>query len=361
MIPEAPPIPPALYTPPLGGVVTPYSWHLSIVDGGSPRGYRKDRLVSRETVARATTILDVTHWTVAGIKSGKWTIVSTGPEFKTVNTRSVFNLPGATPLTGDFNGDGVDELALFLDGEWLLDVNGNGMWDNDDLWARLGTKQDLPVVGDWDGDGKDDIGIFGPEWQGDSRAIAREPGLPDPENRRRVKPKNLPPEKGEAPDQERIMQRNLKGQGRTDLIDHIFRFGEENHQAIAGDFNGDGISSVGVFKGGKWRIDVDGDGRFSGKDMEATFGEAGDTAVVGDFDGDGIDEIAIVRGNRVIIDSNHNGIMDASDQIVTLDDQEGQVIVGDFDGDGKDEPAMHDTGTANEVLQATRPVRESAR
>ena len=57
------------------------------------------------------------------------------------------------PAVGDFNGDGIDEIAIFYKGEWYIDLNGNGIWDEEDLWAKLGTEADQPVVGDWNADG----------------------------------------------------------------------------------------------------------------------------------------------------------------------------------------------------------------
>ncbi len=86
------------------------------------------------------------------------------------------------PVTGDFNGDGVTDIGVFIDGQWFLDLNGNGNWDEGDLWAQLGTQEDQPVTGDWDADGKTDIGIYGPAWTRDPWAIEREPGLPDADN-----------------------------------------------------------------------------------------------------------------------------------------------------------------------------------
>ena len=71
---------------------------------------------------------------------------------------------------------------MYIDGQWFLDLNGNGRWDEGDLWAKLGTRDDLPVTGDWDADGKTDIGIYGPAWPRDPWAISREPGLPDADN-----------------------------------------------------------------------------------------------------------------------------------------------------------------------------------
>jgi hypothetical protein len=210
-------------------------------------------------------------------------------------------------------------------------------------------------VGDWDGDGKDDVGVFGKTWAGDGRAVAAEPGLPDPENLRRIKPKNLPPRVADAPDDPRWLKQGQSGRARADVIDHVFRFGHERNIAIVGDFNGDGISTIGVFNEGQWKIDVDGDGIMTaGRDLELDFGQVGDTPVVGDFNGDGIDELAIVRGSQVIVDSNLNGRIDATDQVFLMESEAGCVVVGDFDGDGRDEPALHQSASQRRTLEARR-------
>ena len=197
------------------------------------------------------------------------------------------------------------------------------------------------MVGDWDGDGKDDIGIFGPEWAGDEQALAVEPGLPDPQNRYISIPKNLPPRE-KVVGHERLMQRSVNGDPRSDVIDHVFRFGGDTDQPVAGDFNGDGVSTLGIFNNGKWRIDVNGDGRFNDEDDSFfDFGQQGDIAVVGDFNGDGLDEVAVVRGRDLIVDSNGNGRLDATDRVFEIEGQAGQVVVGDFNGDGVDEAAFY--------------------
>ena len=334
---------------------TPPTWHLSVINGGFPRGRRAGQPVRDAEVARKAELLNVRAWTVRGMRTSSWRIVSTLPISNLSANRSVFDVPGSKPVTGDFNGDGLDELALFVDGEWFIDQNGNGVWDQEDIWLKLGYRGDQPVAGDWDGDGKDDVGVFGRKWVGDERALGAEVGLPDPENRRRVKPKNLPPNADEAPEEPRLMKRSNLATARADLIDHVFRFGASKDIAIAGDFNGDGISSIGVFQDGKWTLDVDGDGILNtSQDLQIEFGQAGDLPLVGDFDGNGIDDTAILRGNHVIVDSNHNGRIDATDQVFMIDQEEGTIVVGDFDGDGKDEPALHQSIQQRRTLEARR-------
>lgn len=326
---------------PIGGYVMEYSWHLSIINAGEPRGHQQAKKVSRQKVLDNAVVLNPELWTIETMDRGRWTIVSTRANQPGTTTRDAFDVLGAKQLAGDFNGDGKDELALFKDGEWLLDINGNGVWDDGDLWASLGKKGDLPVVGDWDGDGKDDIGIYGPEWDGDDDALLYEPGLPDPENRRVSKPKNIPPTDRPIL-AERLMQRSKHGDPRSDVIDHVFRFGSDTDQPVAGDFNGDGIATLGIFNNGAWKLDVNGDGRFEREnDSFFEFGKPGDIAVVGDFNGDGLDEIAVVRGNDLIVDSNGNGEWDATDKVFEIEGEGENVVVGDFDGDGVDEAAFY--------------------
>ncbi|MEI8212455.1 MAG: SdrD B-like domain-containing protein [Planctomycetota bacterium] len=340
----------------IAGYPVDYTWHLSVINAGEPRGYQVRKTIDRAQIARSSLLLNFSQWTIDSIHRGRWYIVSNQRNKQDGVSREAFSLRGATPLAGDFNGDGRDELALFKDGEWLIDINGNGQWDRSDLWARLGASGDLPVVGDWDGDGKDDIGVWGLERAGDMAALEREPGLPDPENNAFTKPKNVPPTDAAEEMQTRWMQRSSAGEPRSDVIDHVFRFGGEGDQPVSGDFNGDGVSSLGIFRNGRWRLDVNGDGQFDSKhDTLAEFGRAGDIAIVGDFNGDGLDEIAVVRDNEVIVDSNGNGRMDATDRVFELQGEGDGVVVGDFDGDGIDEAAFFTTDRA----ESTEPIRQA--
>ena len=100
-------------------------------------------------------------WSTVDLNQSQWIVAN---DQGVPVDRVLFGAPGGIAVVGDFNGDGVDDIGLFVDGYWMLDLNGNRVWDDGDLMARLGSEGDLPVVGDWDGDGKDDIGIFGASW-----------------------------------------------------------------------------------------------------------------------------------------------------------------------------------------------------
>ncbi|MGK2907959.1 MAG: S8 family serine peptidase, partial [Desulfuromonadales bacterium] len=73
-------------------------------------------------------------------------------------------------------------------------------------------------------------------------------------------------------------------------------FGITGDKAVAGDWNGDGISDIGSFRNGQWRLDVNNNGAMNAGDIYyPSFGIAGDLPVVGDWNGDGTADIGVYR------------------------------------------------------------------
>ena len=324
------------------------SWHLSVINGGFPRGDETPAGTPQVQGASAQTIRQ--NWEEGEHTSGRWSLMNVDGDRLDESDSMTLGVPRGTALTGDFDGDGKDEAAIYAAGQWFVDLNGNGVWDAGDLWIQLGTKLDRPVVGDWDGDGKDDIAIFGRQWQRDPQRIKRDPGLPDPDNKRRRHVENRAgvskEDRGE--DRERLLRRGSRGSLRADAVDHVFKYGEQDDTPMSGDWNGDGIDQIAVFRSGVWMLDSDGDGRWTPSDEKHQFGLPGDEPIVGDFDGDEIDEIAVVRGDVWIIDTDGDRRITGNDlQIeVPRESGESQPIVGDWDGDGKDDPGYYDEEAA---------------
>ncbi|MEZ6105798.1 MAG: hypothetical protein R3B96_06675 [Pirellulaceae bacterium] len=337
-----------------------YTWHLSVINGGIPRG-NQDPLNVADPRWESAIAMNREKWLSADLTQGEWTQgnaddVTDG--MARIENRSIFGLPQGIPVSGDFNGDGVDEIAVYQEGDWYIDLNGNRRWDQEDLWAQLGSAADRPVTGDWDGDGKDDIGIYGPIWVRDPRAIEADPGLPDPDNPRFRDPKNLPPRLEDATSGIRTLKLTADGSEREDLIDHVFAYGQPEDIPVAGDWNGDGIRTIGVFRGGVWELDLDGDGRWTSADGSFSFGTAGDVPVVGDWNGDGIEEIGIFRGGTWILDIDGDRELEATDKVFELGGAGDKPVAGDWNGDGIDDPAVY-RGMSSGATQLPGPLREA--
>jgi 5-hydroxyisourate hydrolase-like protein (transthyretin family) len=346
-----PPYQPLINNPDLNaGDALGYTWHLSIVDAGYPRGAQNQQV----SMDLSSISVETATWMDMNMVSGELIFVdANGHEVR----RQVMGFKNAIPIVGDFNGDGTSQLGFYVDGQWFIDLNGDGRWDTGDLWAKMGTRDDQPVVGDWNGDGKDDIGIYGRAWPRDPHAIQVDRGLPSPLNKMQItgkRKKNVPPDQEDATSGGRDLQRGEHGKVRADVIDHVFHYGTAVEKAIVGDWMGTGLRHIGVFRNGKWYLDIDGDGRLTDKDLECVFGQEGDIPVVGDWTGDGIEKIGVYRNGTFYLDTNNNHKLDADDKVIQLGQPGDLPVVGNFDGSGKVEVGVYHADAAAAVQTATK-------
>ncbi len=116
-----------------------------------------------------------------------------------------------------------------------------------------------------------------------------------------------------------------------------FRFGQAGDIPVIGDWNGDGIQTVGVVRGNTWLLR---DSNTSGPPQyNFVFGEPGDIPVVGDWNGDGTSGIAMVRGNRWHLRNRANA--GNAGIIFTFGEVGDTPIAGDWNGSGSDGPGVH--------------------
>jgi hypothetical protein len=123
-----------------------------------------------------------------------------------------------------------------------------------------GDPGDVPFMGDWDCDGIDTPGLFRT-----SDAFA--------------------------------YLRNSNAQGIADIR---FFFGDPSDIPLAGDFNGDGCDTVGIYRPSEQRFYIinalgANNGGLGAAEFSFLFGDPGDKPFVGDFDGDGIDTVGLHR------------------------------------------------------------------
>ena len=202
----------------------------------------------------------------------------------------IFGAAGDAQVTGDWNGDGTDDVGVFRasPGKFLMDANGNGVWDgtaSGDKKIIFGTIGDIPLAGDWNGDGIDDFGIFRPS---EARFLL-----------------------------------DANGNGVWDDVaggDKDFQFGRRDSDIpLVGDWNGDGIDDIGVYRPSRTRFLLDlnsnsvWDG-VSGGDNLVIFGSPNNTPIIGDWNADGTDDIGVYRSSQAkfLLDANGNNVWDGT-------------------------------------------------
>ena len=304
------------------------TWHLAIINGGQGRGGARLVKLASSNPGQGTFTQDRESWPVAPMGVATWLWKSSEQD----TTTNSFSGPGAIPIAGDFDGDGRAEHGCFVDGRWFIDLNGNDKWDDEDMLIELGSAGDQPLTGDWDGDGKCDVAVFGPAWRGDGRAIDNESGLPDAANELALAEHESSPARGEL--RPCVIRRARGSQPVIEPVRHVLHYGAPGDVPVVGDFNGDGIDTVGVFRQGRWVLDVNGDGRFDENDQVVEMGSINHLPVVADVDGDGIDELGLFLAGRWQFDLDKDGAISESDLSFDHGRAGDLPVVRDFASDG---------------------------
>jgi serine protease len=140
-----------------------------------------------------------------------------------------------------------------------------------------------------------------------------------------------------------VYLRDSNTQGIADLE---FYFGNPGDIPIAGDFNGDGCDTVSVYRASEGRVYVinrlgeDGGG-LGAAELDYYFGNPGDKPFVGDFDGDGIDTVGLHRESTGLVyfrNSHSEGVADSS---FIFGDPGDQILAGDWNDDTIDTVAVY--------------------
>lgn len=228
--------------------------------------------------------------------SGLWSTVHTDPDS---TTSAYFEGGNAVPVPGDYDGDGIVDYAVFLDGVYFVKPSTDP-GRTETIYFSYPT--DVVAPGDYDGDGIMDRAIFRPSTGQWYYSASSRPGAWDVMVQTPAISTDLP------------VPGDYDGDGKTDFV--WFRpssgtfyqimssnpgvtfksaFGLPWDIAAPGDYDGDGKTDLAVFRqsDGNWYY------RPSSHPevvlSQHTAGQAGDIPVSGDYDGDGKTDFAVWR------------------------------------------------------------------
>ncbi|MBM7863507.1 trypsin-like serine protease [Lentzea nigeriaca] len=237
------------------------------------------------------------------------------------------------PLVGDFNGDGKDDIATFTRGStadvYVALSTGSSFVGTAVKWHDwFAAYNEIPAVGDFNGDGKDDIATF---------------------------------TRGGSADVYVALSNGSSFVG-TAVKWHDW-FAAYNEIPLVGDFNGDGKADIATFtRDGSADVYV---ALSNGSSFVGTavkwhdwFAAGAEFPAVGDFNGDGKDDIAtFTRGTSAdvyVATSNGSSFVGTAvkwhDWFAAYSEIPG---TGDFNGDGKDDVVTFTRGDAADVYVAT--------
>lgn len=206
-------------------------------------------------------------------------------------------LAGASGVSGDWNGDGIDTIGSFTNGVWKIRNSNfpiiNPPFGGGILTINFGSTGDLPIVGDWNNDGIDSPGVYRPST---GQFFLTNSNLANP-----------PVE-----------------------ITVIFGIGED--LPVAGDWNADGFDSVGVFRPSAGQFFLTDDNVLTPNiDQTLFFGIAGDLPTAGDWNGNGVDTIGVWRPATTEFFLTNDNI-NISNVFLFGQINTDQPIAGDWDG-----------------------------
>ncbi|MBI5149483.1 MAG: fibronectin type III domain-containing protein [Candidatus Omnitrophica bacterium] len=239
---------------------------------------------------------------------------------------------GVKLLSGNFDSDGVTDLCVFYpsSGNWdVLFSNGQNQFVSQGTWItgfRVGYE---PTTGDFNGDGLTDVAYF----------------FRDGSDNMRV-----------------VIALNAGGYFRempaaTPIISNSFATG------ISGDFNGDGLTDSGVWRGsdGYWETHLNPgniNGPFPVMVQISNFGP-GKQPVIADLNFDGLTDIGYYDSNiQKVVYRLSNGTTFGNEQSLSLGWNVSAVQSVDFNGDGLPDfaagtQAIYATGTFPDILSGS--------
>ncbi len=186
--------------------------------------------------------------------------------------------PGDYPIMGDWDGDGIRTLGMYRQADGYVYLKNSNSQGVADLRFFFGNPGDVPITGDFNGDGLDTVSIYRPSNQ--TFYIINKLGV---------------------------------NEGGLGAAEFSYVFGNPGDKPFVGDFDGDGIDTVGLHRESTGLVYFRNSHTQGNADAQFVFGDPGDRLVAGDWNNDGVSSPALFRPSNTTMYfrfSNTGGIAD---------------------------------------------------
>ncbi len=172
----------------------------------------------------------------------------------------LYGNPGDYPMLGDWDCDGVETPGLYRQSDGYVYLRNSNSVGIADLRFYFGNPGDVPLAGDFDGDGCDTVSLY-------------------------------------RPSESRVYVINALGAAARGIgaADHVYTFGNPGDKPFVGDFNGDGVDSVGLHRESTGLVYLRNAQSPGPADRTFVFGDPGDRMVCGTWTGSGAETIGVFR------------------------------------------------------------------
>jgi hypothetical protein len=133
----------------------------------------------------------------------------------------------------------------------------------------------------------------------------------------------------------------------------IFNYGVSGDDPVAGDWDGDGDDTIGVYRPSALNFYLRNSNTTGSADVILGYGATGDIPVVGDWDGDGDDTIGVYRPSALNFYLRNSNTTGSADVILGYGATGDIPVVGDWDGDGDDTIGVYRPSEAKFYLRNT--------
>ncbi|MFO7549235.1 MAG: hypothetical protein R6X29_10270 [Acidimicrobiia bacterium] len=210
-------------------------------------------------------------------------------------TSFYYGNPGDVPMMGDWNGDGIDTPGLYRPSDGYVYLRNSNTQGVADVRFYFGNPGDIPLAGDFDGDGLDTVSLYRPS---EGRVY--------------------------------IVNRLGSGDAGLGVADRAYYFGNPGDKPFVGDFDGDGVDTIGLHRETTGLMYFRNDHAAGPAQWSFLYGDPGDRVVAYDWNGDGADSVAVFRPSNAKLYIRFTNTVGIADREYFFGDGDWLPVAGTF-------------------------------